>query len=95
MVFLKSDLISREVFNTSTQILKATFHQHEIAEKALSVLHFISSFEGTSCKKLQDTANSSFISCYFTSAFTSTDYKFLELQSTLSEKIFSSQIFLL
>ena len=95
MVFLKSDLISREVFNTWTQILKATFHQHEIAEKALSVLHFISSFEGTSCKKLQDTANSSFISCYFTSAFTSTDYKFLELQSTLSEKIFSSQIFLL
>ena len=41
----------------------------------------------------KDTATSSFISCCFTSAFTSVDiifYKFLEFQSTLSEKKFLS-----
>ena len=53
--------------------------------------HCISSFEGTSYKKLQVTAISSFISCCFTSALTSADitfYKFLEVYSLLSEKRF-------
>ena len=52
--------------------------------------HCVSSFEGTSNKKLQVTAISSFISC-FTPAFTSADtifYNFLEVYSTLSEKRF-------
>ena len=66
-------------------------------------LHYISNFEGTSYKKLKDTANSSFISCCFTLAyiitlaFTAADitfHIFLEIHSTLSEKIFSSQILL-
>ena len=45
----------------------------------------------------QDTATSSFISCCFTSSFTSADiifYSFLEICSILSEKRFSSQVFL-
>ena len=52
------------------------------------------SFGGTSYEKLQDIANSSFISC-FASVFTSPDvifYNFSELDSKLSKKIFSSQI---
>ena len=45
----------------------------------------------------QDTATSSFISCSFTSSFTSADiifYSFLEICSILPEKRFSSQVFL-
>ena len=57
-------------------------------EKCMPVLHCISSFEGT-YRKLQDTDTSSFVSCCFTSAFTSADiifYNFLELQSTKCDK---------
>ena len=43
------------------------------------VLHCISRLKGTSYKKLQDTATNSFISCCFTSDFTSAD-KYLVLQ---------------
>ena len=56
----------------------------------MPVLQGISSFEGTSYKKLQlDIATSSFISCRLTSIFTSADiifYKFSELDSKLSKK---------
>ena len=50
----------------------------------------------TSYKKLHDTT-SPFASCCFTYIYTSADmtfYKFLELHSPLSEKIFLSQILL-
>ena len=65
----------------------------------MPVLHFISSFEDTAYKKLQDTAISSFFSCCFISGQLlhqqiSFFYKFVELHSGLSEKIFSSPIFL-
>ena len=62
----------------------------------MPILNCISSFEGSSYKRLQDIATSSFFSCYFTitSAFTSADIFFLrlvlELHSTLSEKRFLS-----
>ena len=65
----------------------------------MPVLHLkfqISSFEVTSYKKLHNTANSPFISCCFTSAFTSADmtfYIFLELHSSLLER-FLSRVFL-
>ena len=55
----------------------------------MTVLQGISNFEGTSYKKLQDKATSSFISCCLTSIFTSADitfYNFLELDSKLSKK---------
>ena len=56
----------------------------------MPILHYVSSFEGTYYRKLQDTASSSFFSCCFTSStFISADttfYNFLELQSKLSEK---------
>ena len=57
----------------------------------MPVLQRISSFEGTSYKKLQDIATSSFISCCLTSIFTSADiifYNFSELDSKLSKKYF-------
>ena len=64
----------------------------------MPALHCISSFAGTSYKKFQDTAISSFISCCFsTSTFKSGNiisYIFLKIHSTLSKKIFSSQILL-
>ena len=47
-------------------------YQAKLNEKN-AFLYCISSFEGTSYKKLQFTAPSSFISCCFTSAFTSAD----------------------
>ena len=61
------------------------------------MVHCISNFECTSYNKIQDTAISSFISCCFTSAFTSADitfYNFLEPHSTFSEKRFFVRIFL-
>ena len=61
--------------------------------KKTPFLYCISSSEGTSYKKLQFTATSSFISCCFTSAFTLADtyfYNILEVYSTLFEKRFSS-----
>ena len=60
------------------------------------MVHCISNFECTSYNKIQDTAISSFISCCFTSAFTSADitfYNFLEPHSTFSEKRFFVRIF--
>ena len=57
----------------------------------MPVLQSISSFEGTSYKKLQDICTSSFISFRLTSIFTSTDiicYNFSELDSKLSQKKF-------
>ena len=48
----------------------------------MSVLHcrlYISSFEGTSYKKLQDSATGSFISCFLTLAFTSADIIFCNI----------------
>ena len=58
----------------------------------MPILQGISSFEGTSYKKLQlDIATSSFISCRLTSIFTSADiifYNFSELDSKLSKKNF-------
>ena len=65
-------------------------------KQCLPVLHSITSFKGA-YKKLEDTARSSFVSCCFNSAFTSaviTVYNFSELRLALSEKIFSSKIFL-
>ena len=62
--------------------------QAKLNKKYKSVLHCISSFEGTSYKKKkQDKAASSFISCFFTSAFTSVDIILcvLEFHATLSE----------
>ena len=53
--------------------------------------------KGTSYKKLQDTATSSFIYYCFTSAFTSVDIifqNFLDFHSLLSEKRFVTQVFL-
>ena len=50
-------------------------YQAKLNEKN-AFLYCISSFEGTSYKKLQFTAPSSFISCCFTSAFTSADVFF-------------------
>ena len=53
------------------------------------VVHCISRFEGTSYKKLQDIATSSFISCCFTPAFTSADiifYNFLNLIQNYQKK---------
>ena len=58
----------------------------------MPVLQGISSFGGTSYKKLQlDIATSSFISCRLTATFTSADIifcNFSELDSKLSKKIF-------
>ena len=53
------------------------------------VLHCISSFEGTSYKKLQDIATSSFIYCCLASVFTLVDiifFNFSELDSKLLSK---------
>ena len=61
-------------------------YQAKLNEKYTSVLQCISSFEGTSYGKLQDTATSSFVCSCFISAFTSADitfYNFLELHSKL------------
>ena len=61
-------------------------HQIKLPEKYMPVMHCVSSFKGTSSKKLQDTANASFF-C-FTSAFTSRYFlELLRLHSTL-KKIF-------
>ena len=54
-----------------------------------TVLQCISSFAGTSYKKLQDIAITCFISCSFTSVFTLADiifYRFSKLGSKLSKK---------
>ena len=70
-------------------------YQSDLNEKCMLVLHCISRFEGTSYEKLQGTVTSSFVSCCFTSAFTSPDiifYNFLELHLASSEKRFLSQI---
>ena len=47
------------------------------------VLYCVSKFEGTSYKKLQDIATSSFISFCFTLAYTSADTIFHKLFKTL------------
>ena len=56
--------------------------QPKIKWKVHAVLNCISSFEGTSCKNVQDTASSSFISWCFTSAFYISRYNFLQLFRT-------------
>ena len=43
----------------------------KLNERYMAVLHCVTSFEGTSYKKLHDTATGPFISCCLTSAFTS------------------------
>ena len=61
----------------------------------MPVLQFISSFEGTSYKMLQDIATSSFISCFLTLVFTSADiifYNFLKFNTKLSKKKNSPRI---
>ena len=70
-------------------------YQAELNEKYTPVLHCISSFEGTSYKKLQDMTTSSFTACCFTSAFTSADiifYNFSEPDLKLFKEGFLSQI---
>ena len=73
-------------------------YQAKLNKKYMSVLHCISVLKVILIKSYKiQLATSFFISCCFTLAFTSGDiifYKFLELHSTLSEKIFLSQIFL-
>ena len=58
-------------------------YQAKINEKYRPVLQCISSFEGTSYKKLQDIAITSFISCCFTSVFTSADINFTTFQNLI------------
>ena len=63
----------------------------------MSVLQCLSSFEDISYEKLQDTAASSFVCCCFILALEQHIpffYNFLERHSKLSEKRFSTQIFI-
>ena len=69
-------------------------YQAKLNEKYMPVLYYRSSFEGTSCIKLQDVATSSFISHCFTSASSPADiifYNFSELDSKLSNKDFCQE----
>ena len=66
-------------------------------KKYILFLHCISSFEGISLKNVKDATTSSFISCFLLS-FTSADtifHKFSEFYSTLFEKTFLPQTFLI
>ena len=45
----------------------------KLHEKYIPVLHCVTSFDGTSYKKLHDTVTSPFISCFLTLGFTSAD----------------------
>ena len=70
-------------------------YQIKLNKKYTPALHCILSFEGTSYKKLQDGAISFFTSCCFTSALPSANivyYKFLELDSSFSEKDFCLEL---
>ena len=71
-------------------------HQPKSNEKYMPFVHCISSFEGTSYKKFVRYSHQIFY-FFLLLAFASADiisHKFLELHSTLSEKRFSSRIFL-
>ena len=58
-------------------------YQSKSNEEYIIILHFISSFEGTSCKNLYDKATISFYFLMFLLAFTSADMIFHNIRLTI------------